>query len=311
MKNVSLLILSLVMCLTLAEGVVTLALKPPKSLSTDSNQWMASKLNEGEYEPDPDLGYRPSAKSREGKFPASNRKKSILIFGDSITAFGLLHEPLSAELNDPRYNVHEVGVGGYNTLQEAIYFERFISKAPEILILGFCLNDFLPPFTVVSDKIHPESFAPSYRPVGTYNAFWFDHFALYRFFKLRQIGKRALDIWSEDTPRLNSELVSQGLERFRSYAVDRKIPFLVIIYPHLADYSDVKYYGHRLLPVAHRQILSILTDMKIAYLDVHPLFKGENMNAYRISPLDDVHPNRAAQAKVAKALAPILRPYLN
>jgi lysophospholipase L1-like esterase len=79
-----------------------------------------------------------------------------LMLGDSVTmGYGVTYaETFSAQLEalldsrDQRFTKHRVintGVNGYNTYQERIVFDRSLKFRPDIVFLGFCMNDVTEP----------------------------------------------------------------------------------------------------------------------------------------------------------------------
>lgn len=87
------------------------------------------------------------------------REFRALMLGDSVTmAFGLTYaETFSAHLerlldaSDRKFATHQVinaGVHGYSTFQEKRMLERTLAFAPDIVFVGFCMNDVTEPFVV-------------------------------------------------------------------------------------------------------------------------------------------------------------------
>ncbi|HYC50568.1 MAG TPA: SGNH/GDSL hydrolase family protein [Gemmatimonadaceae bacterium] len=78
----------------------------------------------------------------------------IVTLGDSITAGNgvpdvekiyprVLERKLRERLGERRYEVYNLAVGGYHTLQEAEMLRvRGLEFDPDIAIIGFCINDF-------------------------------------------------------------------------------------------------------------------------------------------------------------------------
>lgn len=92
------------------------------------------------------LGLRDREYAREK--PAGTRR--VLVLGDSVT-FGIgvpAEETFPARLEarlaprDPPVEVLNLGVGGYDTLDEVIAFEaRGLDLGPDVVVVGYCLND--------------------------------------------------------------------------------------------------------------------------------------------------------------------------
>jgi lysophospholipase L1-like esterase len=82
-----------------------------------------------------------------------------LMLGDSVTmGFGVKYEEtFSAHLeelldaSDTKFSTHQVintGVHGYSTFQEKRVLERTLVFEPDVVFVGFCLNDVTEPFVV-------------------------------------------------------------------------------------------------------------------------------------------------------------------
>lgn len=105
------------------------------------------------------------------------------------------------------------GIPGYNTLQEAHYLEKHIGVEADLVVLGFCLNDFLPSMVVVAgDRFKKGDFAFSkIDPLGDVSPFLFEHSVLYRHIKMRSVDRGNPELYSPETIRRHRALVRQGL----------------------------------------------------------------------------------------------------
>ncbi len=83
----------------------------------------------------------------------------ILLLGDSVTmGYGVTYDETFAkhledllERTDSKHASHEAidaGVHGYSTFQERIVLERTLRFRPDLVVVGFCLNDVTEPFVV-------------------------------------------------------------------------------------------------------------------------------------------------------------------
>lgn len=94
------------------------------------------------------------------EFPEEKPKGElrVLMIGDSVTmGFAVTYaETFSKHLedlleSDTKHASHQVinaGVHGYSTFQEARMLERSLRFAPDIVFIGFCMNDVTEPFVV-------------------------------------------------------------------------------------------------------------------------------------------------------------------
>ena len=262
---------------------------------------------------DENLGFLPGPtwKGDNGRYGFQNgseyensngEQKNIIIIGDSIIQDRYLERSLKFLLQNESFAIWNAGVGGYNTLQEAIYLEDHIKITPDLLILGFCLNDFFLSMSVVSDNFKIKEMVRNlFEPLDYVNPYFFKHSALYRFIKLRCafIAKKDL-AWSEENVLGNPKTVIKGLSKMQEYCNQLGIPFIVVVFPHLLrDYSRS---CDEWLAEAYQSILSILNRMNIRYIDIHQVYNGMDIEKLRDGPDDIVHPNLEAQFIVAKEL---------
>ncbi len=95
------------------------------------------------------------------EFPREKPKGEFraLMIGDSVTmGFGVTYvETFSSQLEglldagDRRHTTHQAinaGVHGYSTFQEKVALERSLVFEPDIIFVGFCMNDVTEPFVV-------------------------------------------------------------------------------------------------------------------------------------------------------------------
>ncbi|MFC1703971.1 SGNH/GDSL hydrolase family protein [Candidatus Omnitrophota bacterium] len=163
--NALLVISSTLFCLLAAEAIIRVIDPAPKMLQNlDLDQYILSKNPILKYEYIPGA-YIKSFKStvnsmgfRDYEFPQEKPPRTIriIVLGDSITAgmyitdtnktYPKLLEKLLNEVSSGySYEVFNMGVGGYDTLQEVETLRtKGLRYNPDIVIIGFCLNDFWP-----------------------------------------------------------------------------------------------------------------------------------------------------------------------
>jgi lysophospholipase L1-like esterase len=84
-----------------------------------------------------------------------NSKKKILVIGDSFTMdahtsnssswFGILQRGLESEYRK-NFTISAIGGGGYGTNQQYLIADKFVRESnfdPDVVILQFCVNDFM------------------------------------------------------------------------------------------------------------------------------------------------------------------------
>lgn len=265
-------------------------------------------LVEGRYVPDPELGYVPGPNWSEGQgrlgclngaeFDLSKKNRDLLLLGDSLLQSRICERAVKNRLEYKGFRVWTVGIGGYNTLQEALYFEKYVTLKPETVVLEFCMNDFLPPMVVVSsDKWNRGEFAfNTVHPLSTVSPFLFKNSALYRFIKIKSIAKDTTSMYSADFVRKNRKLVIEGLQKLKDVCARGGSGLYVIVYPHLSN-PEKEWEAE-----ARKQILQILPEMNIPFVDVHDEYYAHGIEKLRQDKEDTVHPNLTGHRIATKKL---------
>lgn len=234
-------------------------------------------------------GYKNGAELEE----ITNRK-TVAVLGDSLVDEGWLPRALEKKLRMP---VYYAGIGGYNTLQEAHYYERYVTRAPDVLVLSFCLNDFSPSFFVVGDDQSGESYFQQNRfdPIAAANPFLFQRSALYRAFVVATVRRSAL--YTPEMIAENSGMVREGLTRLAVRTRAQNTELVAVVYPHFLSYDENPW-----MKAAHAEALRLLSELKIRHVDVTERLLSEGFNTYRKTPDDFVHPNPAGHEVAAAEL---------
>jgi lysophospholipase L1-like esterase len=292
----------------LALGEILARVLRPLPFST-AGVWTGfdEQLHERFFVPDPELGYRPGPgwTTARGRFGFRNGAEyegggepvlDVAVLGDSLIQKGELGAALRTRLEPTGARIWVAGVGGYNTLQEARYLERWIERAPDVLVLGFCLNDFARSMVVVSDGGGGRFVTPDFEPIGAVNPFLFRHSALYRLVQAALMSRRTRAQYSVEGVRRGRDSVRRGLVQMREYARRYGIPFLVLLYPHL-DAGESPWQRE-----AHRQARALLTDLAIPFVDLAPAYSARGPVALRRRPDDDVHPSQEGHDIAAREL---------
>ncbi|HTZ11030.1 MAG TPA: SGNH/GDSL hydrolase family protein [Candidatus Margulisiibacteriota bacterium] len=248
------------------------------------------------------LGFVPGPgwRGRNGRYGFQNGSEyymtaedgisDIIILGDSIIQSRDLEHSLKYLLRGIRFRVWNAGVGGYNTIQEAYYLLKYIKINPDMIILGFCLNDFTPSMTIIPDSFGKKRCARLlFEPLGSVNPVLFRHSALYRFLKVRLMHLPTNEgLYTPASVVNNRRIVKTGLEMINQYCLERKIPFIVLIYPYLEVYSKE---DEAWLKQAFLSVTEILEELKIKYLDLHQAYGQGDLRKFKRSLHDRIHPN--------------------
>ena len=206
----------------------------------------------------------------------------IIIVGDSVT-FGMgetspypqhLEELLSQKYG-PRFEVFNMSVVGYNSIQEV---ELVRSKAlrfdPDLLIIGYVLND------------NKEDGGDG---------------GLSRYFK--QSGSRAYDYLRKSVKRfgrhLGKDVTTEAFEDLAALTAERRLPVLIVIFPRFALEKDGSYRKQAL----HAQVRALSERLGFQVFDLLDALPREQLS--QLSG-DALHPNAKGHEVVARQLLAFL-----
>jgi lysophospholipase L1-like esterase len=221
---------------------------------------------------------------RDAEFAQAKREGvfRIIIVGDSVT-FGMgettpypqhLRELLSRAYG-PRFEVFNMSVVGYNSIQEA---ELVRSKAlrfdPDLLIVGYVLND------------NKEDGGDG---------------GLSRYFK--QSGSRAYDWLRKSAKRLRRHLgkdvTTEAFEELAALAAERRLPVVVVIFPRFALEKDGSYRKQAL----HDEVRALSERLGFQVFDLLDVLPRDHLA--ELSE-DALHPNAKGHEVVARELLAFL-----
>jgi lysophospholipase L1-like esterase len=160
LANTALVLVSVVLTILAVEGGLRLAGYEPLKAAAAGRDLVLRRSNDPDivYELIPGaagLAFKTEVKVNSLGFrsPEPDRRdgvRRVLFLGDSITfgselpAGSAWPELLAArlELRDARFDVQNLALSGYDGVQELAVFERHgLALAPELVIVGYCLND--------------------------------------------------------------------------------------------------------------------------------------------------------------------------
>lgn len=325
-ERLILLLLGLIISLILTESVFYILPKVKAGYSLNrfsENNPVMKVLNK----PDCILHYRPSSILNYERIPNSGpninsygmigreyRLKKpkdtyrILILGDSITEFDWYVKILEGSLNNfsnssCKFELWNAGVGGYEVNQYANYLKfKGIKYQPDMVIIGFCLNDFNIAGTRIINKDR-NGFSGYYYsgmmiskdfPI---NNFLFTHSYLYRYM-LINIDKLLTKIRLDDYIDRRIATGSIYLGEIKKICKKKKIPLFTVIFPYL---KPLKEYS-RVEIEEYKSMLAVLKTLDIEYIDLHSYFSAEKIKSLRSYKEDYIHPSKEGHEIAAKVI---------
>ena len=236
--------------------------------------------------------------------------KRILVFGDSITAGNGLRDAdqtFARLLQDklPGSETFNMGVGGYNTAQEAETLRaKGLKYRPDIVILAFCINDFSWQASVYN-RLRAQM-TPDQDAILSGNAAlrsdWLratlDHsrLAFFTYYRIASLVK------SPDAPATTeTNPVESGFAALAALQRENEFEAWVFIIPGLDSlFSE---YPHVTI---HRDVFNAATPYPgIRVVDLLPYFARHNDNPSGLS-IDGLHPNEEGHKLVAEFIADAL-----
>ncbi len=252
---------------------------------------------------DPDLGYVPifgtdlyddngflhnaySIDDKEGR-------QRVLFLGDSVTRRGKIIAALRELYGTEMYEYWNAGVTAYNTAQEALYYERFASKAnPDHVVLTFHLNDFYrTPISFLDEQGQMQVISP-HKNLSEVSAWLFAWSHLYRFY----IG-RTRDPWDLDEP---TEDIRVALSRLKELTDRPGVRLSVIVMPNLAPIDK----WHPLWQKRYDIAIAALEELQVPYWSLVESLKEAIADGVdpEETPGDTEHPSAAVSVYFGKDL---------
>jgi lysophospholipase L1-like esterase len=239
----------------------------------------------------------------------------IICLGDSFT-FGygvdleqtypkILEKKLN-EIHSEKYEVINAGVPGYNTGQELILLkEKLIRYEPDIVIIGFCLNDADPPLKIDEEKglvyVYPKPL-PFYLRMPTFLK------QKSRFINLSVNickGLFANSLGNKSRPStFNSyswKFTKSKLKEIVEFTRSRNVRLIIVLIP---DYG----YTQISRELAGKLLEDFCKINNISFLDLTPSFREEEITSgTELFLPEDGHPNPTGHSVISGA---ILKKYL-
>lgn len=224
----------------------------------------------------------------------------IIALGDSLTGGrGTWVDLLESMLNNKagnklKYEVWNAGVPAYGTIQECAWLRsKGLNYTPDLVIIGFCLNDFeVTPLLLREDK-KMVIYWPQREVRRCLNPVLLKYSHLYRhivnIFVFKNNIIRQESIYNH---------VRLSLKQVKDLLAKKNINLLVVVFPYFKDYGEYDS-GER---QNYAAIQNILNELDVRHMD---LSEGYNKGKYPIEKLhigDKLHPNSRGHYLAARMI---------
>ena len=237
-------------------------------------------------------GVRPGEHAQEPR-PGTVR---VLVAGDSVAHRGRIQAALTPLWGD-RVEWLNAGVEAFNTVQEAVWYERhnrFLS--PDRVLLLFHPNDYEPtPIPAFGPEGRLQLLTPGAEAL-TPQPWLFRHSWLYRWSLMVRIQ-------GGFAPRMDIQGVHSALRRWVEVAEEDGAELLVAVLPMILP-------EERWAPVRHdarQDVMALLESMGVPAVDLAPVLKsaleqGVALEELQETPRDSLHPSDVLAALFAACL---------
>lgn len=262
--------------------------------------------------------HQSAAHKAHHRYPPNPRQWAkrfdLMVVGDSFTwGAGVYHEDIWArrlesllERMDRRLNVrlNLVSRPGWNTGHELAEARLAVHRQrPELLVLGYCINDAEPRHREaerdIFDAIHRRK--PSGFPAFLHRRSRLAAVVWERLENSRQ--RRAFDRYYHELYRREGwQHTLEALDGFRQLGWDEKVPIAVAVFPVFDQQLDAGY-SYRDL---HTLVMAALAERDLPAVDLLPAYAGIDATRLAVEPFSDPHPNELAHRIASQYLADFL-----
>ncbi len=245
------------------------------------------------------LGLRAN---KEYAIPKPKGIKRILILGDSTTmGWGVAYnesyphvlESLLIKNSTEKFEVINAAVGNYNAINELEALKNFMCLEPDIIILGFQIND-------IEEVKYPSKLEYFLKKNLYLCPFIMDKIMSFKCKGKDSFRKYYLGLYNNE--RLKSNL-RETINNMFQIAENKSIPFIFVKMPELRDIDE--YAFAEVNAYIKEQIVG---SKDVIYIDVAPIFRKEPilLTNLWVSP-EDPHPNAIANHIIANRIYQELR----
>jgi lysophospholipase L1-like esterase len=235
------------------------------------------------------LGFRAD---REFITPNTDNITRILVLGDSITVgWGVkVNESYPARLQTMlnkvgNYEVINTGVGNYNTKRELATLQKHIDLEPDIIILGFFIND-------IEEVGYCKNFCWIQKNSYTY-AFVYDRFVKLKYGSQNSFKNYYSELYKDESLK-NS--LTNDIRTIYEIANNESAKLVLVNIPELHEFEEYPF-----TEVNEFIEQDIITDLNITYINLLPSFSNHSPNDLWVS-FEDAHPNAKGHQIIAKKI---------
>jgi len=221
--------------------------------------------------------------------------RRTLFMGDSIIGYGFTQRALQELTEGKPIEYWNAGVFGYSTAQEVMFYKRFNRPVkPNLVVLGFCLNDFDGTPVLLLNNEGGNVMVSPYLGQEYYNAWLFKNSVIYRLYLSAKAGFTGRAGLEGDVKKYLAEL--------KGFSQEDDFNLKVVIYPILKTEAD---WPSSYLQ-QHEQIIRVLKELGIVYYDLKPLLnetlKSHSVKWVQLTEGDYFHPSQQFSGIIAKHL---------
>jgi len=228
----------------------------------------------------------------------------IIAIGDSITQQGFYERFLEDRLNSMnlgyRFEIWNCGTSSYNIGNYYHYLKKkALNFNPDLIILGFCLNDFSDTNITLFTGGKYYEFHNPFEVIGfPFSQYLFLHSNLYRYvlFRLEKAELIKTDVYT---------IAKRKLDSIIDICSKKKIKIIALIWPYLKDvYNDAD-------TGEYRRVKTALENKRIPFIDLHDVLTDRSDLTLRLNSYDYIHPSeKTFGIMVDKGICPFVASYL-
>jgi len=240
------------------------------------------------------LGLRAN---KEYILPKPEGSIRILVLGDSITlgwgvdyvnTYTKVLESMLNKGSTVEYEVINTGVGNYNSINELAALKKYHKLAPDIIILGFYIND-------IEEVNYPSKVGYFLKRKSYLSAVLISKLINYKNKGQTNYKNYYLNLY-DDQKRKN--ILKDSINEMITFANNRSIPFIFVNIPEFHQFKDYPF-----SEINDFLVNEIVENTNITYIDLLPVFQNLSKDAkeYWVSP-EDHHPNAQLHRIIAKSI---------